>query len=253
MRKKATFFLAILLFYLISPLSSFSKESPGDPAKRVCILVHGFLRTKYSMHFMEKEIANEGYLVINTTYPSGEYSIEGNADYINDTIEEVIRGIDGDYELYFVTHSMGALVMRCYLDRYQPRNAVRMVMIAPPNRGAAKAEIYSDFLLFDNLLGPSGMEMARGGGFLSKLCGGAPDIEFGIIAGGKGDGEGYSSRIEGDDDGTISVWATYMPETKDFLLLDHYHTFICHYKDVIENTKYFFEHGEFLMHTAPPE
>lgn len=253
MRKKAIFFLAILLFCLISPLSSFPKESSGESINRVCVLIHGFLRTKYSMHFMEKDIANEGYLVINTTYPSGEVSIEGNADYINDTIEEVIREIDGDYELYFVTHSMGALVMRCYLDRYQPKNAIRMVMIGPPNRGAAKAEIYSDFLLFDNILGPSGMEMARGRNFISKLCGGAPEIEFGIIAGGKGDGEGYSSRIEGDDDGTISVWATYLPEAKDFLLLDHHHTFICHYKDVIENTKYFFEHGEFLMHTAPPE
>lgn len=252
----------VALILVIFLCSIFSGSKPAlsrvfyaekEEVTRVVVLVHGFLRTKYSMYFLEKELSLEGYHVISKTYPSVENSIEKNADYLNHDIELGTKNIEGPYELYLITHSMGGLVARCYLDKYHPVEAIRMVMIAPPNRGAIKAELFKDVPLFERIMGPSGIELTQGEFFLTELCGGPPDIEFGIIAGGQGDGEGFSSRIPGDDDGTVSVWSTYLPEAKDYLLVNRYHTFMCYYKDVIDNTKSFLESGSFILHTSPPQ
>jgi len=219
---------------------------------KVVVLVHGYMRTKHSMRFLEKELSLDGYQVINETYPSVENSLEENADFLNNAIVSRTKMIKGKHEIYLVTYSMGGLVSRCYLNKYQPKSAIRMVMIAPPNRGSIRAEFFSDLPFSKTLLGPSGMELSKGEKYLRKLCGGTPDIPFGIIAGGKGDTEGYSHQIPGDDDGTVSVWSTYLPGSSDFILLKHQHTFMCYHKDVIDNTKNFLEYEDFLLHSTPP-
>jgi pimeloyl-ACP methyl ester carboxylesterase len=240
---------------LIAPIP---ERSPGqiiaddDPVK-VVVLVHGFRRTKNSMYFLQKALEDRGYEVVNRTYPSGENTIENNATFINDFVTDKLGELPPDTELYFVTHSMGGLVVRCYLEEYRPEQAKRLIMIAPPNRGATMAEYVDMFPISDVLLGPSGEEMAMGEDYLANLCGGVPDIEFGIIAGGRGDGEGYSSLLEGDDDGTVSVRTTYLPGAVDFLVLDHIHTFICDHQDTIDNVVHFLENGRFILHTAPPD
>jgi len=243
-----------IFFLLFSPLlSACAKSEGGIATRKVVILIHGFYRTKYSFLLFEKELEKEGYFVINETYPSDEKTIEENALFLKKRVDSILLGFPEGAELYFVTHSMGALVARCYINTYHPKDAIRMVMIAPPNRGAVKAEYFKDFPLYDKILGPSGIELASGSDYISNLCGGAPEIEFGIIAGGKGDNEGYSTIIPGDDDGTVGVWSTYIPGAKDFLLLDYYHTFIIDRREVIENAINFLNTGRFLLHTSPPQ
>jgi pimeloyl-ACP methyl ester carboxylesterase len=226
-------------------------KTPDKDVTKVVVLAHGYMRTKYSMRFLEKEFELEGYRVINETYNSMGKSLEENADFLNDAIASETEKIDGDYEIYFITYSMGGLVTRCYLNKYRPTHAVRMVMIAPPNRGSAKAKFFSGFPILNGLLGPSGREMAAGDDYLTEVCG-VPEIPFGIIAGGKGDADGYSDLLPGDDDRTVCVWNTYLKGTNDYLLLDHKHTFICYYRDVIDSTKNFLEKVAFIIHSTPP-
>jgi pimeloyl-ACP methyl ester carboxylesterase len=240
----------VILFLSILPGVS-AAGTAGGPTK-VVVLVHGFMDTRFHLYFMEKELIADGYVVINKTYPSVSMSIEECADYLAGVIESGTEDIEGPYELDFVTHSMGGLVARCYLSRYHPPQAKRLVMIATPNRGVMKAELAAKLPLAEKVLGPALMEMAQGNDYLCGLCGGPPAVEFGIIAGGKGDGKGYSPLIPGDDDGTVAVQSAYLPGADDFLLLDHIHNFICFYEDTIRNTRAFLETGSFLMHTAPP-
>ncbi len=251
---KRWFLFTILIFSLIffGVTCAPAGNEAEDEITKVVILVHGYMRTKHSMRFLEKELILDGYQVINETYPSVEKSLEENADFLYKAIVSKTKKIKGEYEIYLVTYSMGGLVSRCYLNKYQPKHAIRMVMIAPPNRGSIRAEFFSDLPFSKTVLGPSGMELSKGEDFLNKLCGGTPDIPFGIIAGGKGDTEGYSHQIPGDDDGTVSVWSTYLPGSNDFILLNHQHTFMCYHKDVIDNTKNFLEYGDFLLHSTPP-
>ncbi len=117
---------------------------------------------------MEKELIADGYVVINKTYPSVSMSIEECADYLAGVIERGTEDIEGPYELNFVTHSMGGLVARCYLSRYHPPQAKRLVMIATPNRGVMKAELAAKLPLAEKVLGPALMEMAQGRDY---LCG----------------------------------------------------------------------------------
>jgi pimeloyl-ACP methyl ester carboxylesterase len=238
----------LLLFLLCAPSPAAGKEAP----RKVIVLVHGFMDTRFHLYFMEKELIADGYVVINKTYPSASMSIEECADYLAGVIQRGTEDIKGPYELDFITHSMGGLVARCYLSRHRPPQAKRLVMIATPNRGVTKAELAARLPLADRVLGPALMEMAQGKDYLCGLCGGAPAIEFAVIAGGKGDGKGYSILIPGDDDGTVAVRSAYLPGAADFLLLDHIHNLICYYDDTIRNARAFIEEGAFLMHTAPP-
>lgn len=243
--------IVIGLFLLLACAAPGRAADAGQPV-RVAVLVHGFLDTRFHLSFMDKELADDGYVVINRTYPSVTMSIEECADYLARVIRQETDDITGSYELYFVTHSMGGLVARCYLAKYHPPQARRLVMIATPNRGVTKAELAARLPLADRVLGPALMEMAQGTDYLCELCGGAPVVEFAVIAGGKGDGQGYSIFIPGDDDGTVSVRSAYLPGAADFLLLDHIHNLICFYDDTIRNAQAFLADGSFLIHTAPP-
>jgi len=243
---------AVSIILLFSVFGGLSAAHAAERPVRIAVLVHGFMDTRFHLYFMEKKLADEGYVVINKTYPSVSMSIEECADYLARIIEEETEHISGPYELDFITHSMGGLGARCYLAKYHPPQARRLVMISTPNRGVTKAELAARIPLADRVFGPALMEMAQGSDYLCTLCGGAPAVEFGIIAGGKGDGEGYSILIPGDDDGTVSVHSAYLPGASDFLLLNHIHNLICYYDDTISNARAFLNDGSFLTHTAPP-
>jgi len=251
-RHRAIILLTVFIILLSSSASAFTAAEAAERPIQVVVLVHGFMDTRFHLYFMEKELTAAGYVVINKTYPSVTMSIEECADYLAGIIQHGTEHIEGPYELTLVTHSMGGLVARCYLSRYRPPEAKRLVMIATPNRGVTKAELAARLPLAERVLGPALIEMAQGKDYLCALCGGAPSIPFGVIAGGKGDSEGYSPLIPDDDDGTVAVRSTYLPGAADFLLVDHMHKFICFYDDTIKNTEAFIENGAFLMHTAPP-
>jgi pimeloyl-ACP methyl ester carboxylesterase len=251
-KHRKTIVLTIFIILLTSVAPTLSKADPAGQPTKVIVLVHGFMDTRFHLYFMEKQLVADGYVVINKTYPSATMSIEECADYLAGVIQRGTEDIKGPYELDFITHSMGGLVARCYLSKYRPPQAKRLVMIATPNRGVTKAELAARLPLADRVLGPALMEMAQGKDYLCGLCGGAPAVEFGVIAGGRGDGKGYSIIIPGDDDGTVAVRSAYLPGAADFLLLDHIHNLICYYDDTIANARAFIENGAFLMHTAPP-
>ncbi len=244
--------VTVFIILLSSVAPALSKPGAAERPIKVVVLVHGFIDTRFHLYFMEKQLIADGYVVINKTYPSVTMSIEECADYLAGVIRRGTENIEGPYELDLVTHSMGGLVARCYLAKYHPPQAKRLVMIATPNRGVTKAELAARIPMADRVLGPALMEMAQGKDFLCGLCGGAPAIEFAVIAGGKGDGQGYSALIPGDDDGTVAVRSAYLPGAADFLLLDHIHNLICFYDDTIRNARAFIEDGAFLIHTAPP-
>jgi hypothetical protein len=72
-----------------------------------------------------------------------------------------------------------------------------------------------------------------------------PHFEFGVLAGGKGDGKGYNPLLPGDDDGVITVDSTRLPGARDFRLVPVLHSFFMNDKRVHEYANRFFEHGHF--------
>jgi hypothetical protein len=167
-----------------------------------------------------------------------------------------------------VGHSLGNIVARKYLSGAEGKaghlpdeRITRVVMLAPPNHGSRIAASLKDNSLFRFLDGQAGQELGlQWNDFEDELA--MPDIEFGIIAGGRGgrfgrgdetreDGKstpksGYNPWLPDDNDGTVTVSSTRLAGARDFVVLPVLHSFIMNDKTVLEYTLRFLHYGHFI-------
>jgi len=217
-------------------------EKNVEPRSRhLVLLLHGLFRSKDSFGDMPKRLWDAGYEAAGLNYPSMQESIQVSADRLNlllDRLEETDR-------VSFVTHSLGSIVLRAALAKpsaWRDRVALnRIVLIAPPSRGSAVANLLADFPPYQWLTGDAGQELTTEA--TAELPG--LDAPFGIIAGGRGDGEGFNPMIDGDDDGTLAVAETELQGSLDFLLIDSLHSFVHTDPEAIDAVLAFLANGCF--------
>ncbi len=193
------------------------------PRPHLVVLLHGLGRAKATMDPLRLALEEKGYSVAALSYPSTR---RGIAEHV-DQIEAVLADVEGVERISFVTHSLGGIIARGLLGRpsaawRERMTPYRLVMLAPPNRGARLAEIASELELPRAILGPCIEGLVGGAATLSP----AVDIPFGIIAGARGDSRGWNPFIEGDDDGIVGVEETKLTGCTEFLTLRRFHTFI---------------------------
>jgi pimeloyl-ACP methyl ester carboxylesterase len=206
---------------------------------QLVVLLHGLASFPVSMVFLEKVLEKEGYAVRNLGYPSTRGSVEDAAA----RVRQEVRDINPDITVHFVAHSLGNIVVRRMLSEDIP-NIGRMVMIAPPNSGSLLAQQLKDLGLFKWIFGQAGKQLSSDNAlFFDSLP--SPPCEFGIIAGGKGDGKGYNPFLPGDDEGTVTVESTMLEGARDFILLNATHTLILFSKETAEQTVHFLKNGRF--------
>lgn len=205
---------------------------------KAVVLVHGIFRSSKSFRKLRAHLLKEEYQVFGFEYPSTQVTIADSAEYLRKSIES-LKGIE---EINFVVHSMGGLVVRSYLAGKQDKRIKRMVMLGVPNLGAHMADRVTKIPLFHTLFGPAGKQLLTGDeGVSGKLP--IPDFEFAIIAGSKGDSNGFNPFIPGDDDGTVSVSSTRLPGANDFIAIRALHSFMMFDNDVINATSRFLKTG----------
>ncbi len=212
---------------------------PG--ARHMVILLHGLFRSKDSFGDLPDRLTEAGYEAAGFNYASMREGVQVSADRLNlvlDRLEDTDR-------VSFVTHSMGSIVLRAALARpaaWRERVALhRIVLIAPPSKGSAVANLLADFLPYQWLTGDAGQDLTTEA--IADLPG--LDAPFGIIAGGHGDGEGFNPMIDGDDDGTVAVAETQLEGSLDFLLVDSLHSFVHTGPETIEAVLSFLANGCF--------
>ncbi|TAL36713.1 MAG: alpha/beta hydrolase [Spirochaetes bacterium] len=205
------------------------------------VLLHGIMRGPASMEKLENALLACGYRVLNFGYPSTKESIMDSADLLGREMAKLPQGAT----IHFVTHSMGAIVVRYYLAHYRAITPARFVMIAPPNRGSSFAGRLMQLPGFRWLFGRAGGEVAQAPRSLVSTLP-APRCEFGVIAGGLGNSTGLNPLIDGDDDGTISVEETRLEGMKDFIQVKGQHSLLLLNRRVIDNVLAFLETGGFL-------
>jgi len=190
------------------------------PAAETVILVHGIMNKPIVMNRIADALEKQGYEVHNWGYASREKTIEAHAE----ALSTYITTLGSRPKIHFVGFSQGAIILRYLLKHHAVANAGRLVMIAPPNHGCEMAEDFYQYGWFRTLYGDQSIKQlfAKQNNFLEKC--GTPSLEFGIIAGGLGNEHGFSSRIPGDDDGTVSVASARLEGARDFILLPHQHT-----------------------------
>lgn len=229
------------LLLVAQPVAAES-ETPSPPNRGTVILLHGLGRSVGSMAPLERALRSDGYAVRNVGYPSRSASLEQLTAHL---ASEVAR-TDPDAPVHFVTHSMGGILVRAFLDENRPENLGRVVMLAPPNGGSEWVDAMGSPILA--LLGPAAGQLGTDAESAPRRLG-PVDFELGVMIGNRSWNPVGSWLIPGDDDGTVSVESARIQGMKDFRVVPATHTFIMRSPEVIADVAHFLEHGVF----APQE
>lgn len=218
------------------------------PDGEVVVVLHGLGSGRWAMRSLVNHLRKSGFEVVDVGYSTTSGRVADHAT----TLAHVIEGLPHAPKLHFVAHSLGNLVVRRYLadqvnaapSKKLDGRVGRMVMLAPPNQGSARATFWSENKWFTNALGPAVEEMGPGWKDLEPTLA-APPGEFGIIAGGLGNPSGFNITIDGDDDGTLAVDETRLDGAKELIVVPCMHSLLVYRQDVMDFTTHFLRHGRF--------
>lgn len=208
------------------------------------ILLHGLCRSSLSMNSIKNHLKQNGYDVFNIDYASTRKPIEALAD------EEVAKAVEqcknmGYERIHFVTHSLGSIIVRTYLQNHSLPPGSRIVMLAPPNQGSELADLAQQtYPRLSRFAGPAFEELGTGSEtLLPKLS--PIEYEVGIIIGNKSWNPVFSKILPGNDDGKVSVERAKLQEMKAFLVAPCNHTTILLNAGVQQQISHFLENGGF--------
>ncbi len=253
MKPVALFVRLVSIALLFSAIHSCSEETAGmktpvaratekNPGHGWVILVHGMLSGPRAMSRIENELLRNGYRVINFGYDSRKDSIQTVADNLDSTLRTELPNDAG--AIHFVTHSLGAVVVRYYLSERKMKNLGRFVMIAPPNQGSVWGKtLVKNIPAVKFLLGITGEELQYS---LKYRPAQPPPCEFGVISGGTGTSRGLNPLIPGDNDATVAVEETRLEGMKDHIVIPGQHTMLLFQKRVVDNVVSFLGTGKFI-------
>ena len=210
------------------------------------VFLHGLARTADSMEKVAATFEESGYAVANINYPSRFFEIEKLAPL---AVEAGLAECPAGSIINFVTHSLGGILVRYYLEQNDISNLGRVLMFAPPNKGSAVVDSLRHFPGFGLINGPAGYQLGTGEDSVPLMLG-PVNYEVGVIAGTKTFNPILSQYLENPDDGKISVENTKVAGMTDFLVLHHSHPFIMKSSDAIDQAFAFIQNGKF-EHDAP--
>ncbi|MFT4561590.1 MAG: triacylglycerol lipase [Gammaproteobacteria bacterium] len=207
------------------------------------VLLHGLARTSHAMSDLETALVAHGFAVANVDYPSRHKPIEELAPLAVENGLSRCAKTDPE-KIHFVTHSMGGILIRYYLENAEIANLGRVVMIAPPNHGSEVVDNLANVPGFALVNGPAGLQLGTDVESIpSKL--GPVNYPVGIIAGNKTFNPILSQFLPNPDDGKVSVESTKVDGMEDFIVVNVSHPFIMQDELVIAHTIAFINTGSF--------
>ncbi len=217
--------------------------------KEYVVLLHGVMRNQVDMIPMARYFKKRGYEPINIHYRARKNSLEDSTDFVHKKIQ-AHPNYNEDKPLNFVTHSMGGLIARYYIDKYKPANLGKVVMMSPPNTGSDFSDALINHKLFSDsyhsFFGPAGKQITTH--YDHKL----EEVTYplGIIAGTRSINPlalwAMPRKRTGDHDGIVPVKRTKIEGMSAHITMPVTHTFMMFSPKVMRQITYFLENGEFI-------
>jgi len=204
--------------------ATLAKHTEVQSNKKIAVLIHGLGLRKESLSCLVPLLEKQGFQVIQFGYAAMLEPLESCAKKLHSVLKEY------EGEKYFITHSMGGILLRLYQQKYDVE-IEKAVMLAPPNKGARIVDSLKR-LNISGLLGVNGKR-------LHTDCDGLPQSLPGIkgdymtIAGTKKSIFGYFPLfffMKDQNDGVISIDSTRMNDEVKHLEVKAYHLKIMKHK-----------------------
>lgn len=196
------------------------------------MVLHGLGRSPISMRPITRALQAEGYDVMPFGYSSYCCTI---AEIVADLRAALHSRMAPEHaRVHFVGHSLGNILVRYLLssDSVPPRVG-RVVMLAPPNQGALRANRMTPVVGW--LLKPT-PELRVDSTATVREIPPVQGVEIGVIA--------------GRDDDTVKLPETHLAEEKEHIVVEGGHTFIMNRRDVRALTITFLRTGTFRADSA---
>ena len=210
---------------------------------KTVVLLHGLGRDRHIMIPMENALIAEGFNTYNLSYPSRKYPIDYLSQYVADHINNRLP----DQPLYFVTHSLGSIILR-YINAHQLiKHIDRVVMLGPPNHGTPIINYLRRFATLRHYWGPAALELASDEqGIYHHLLEPIP-FDCGIIAGNHTFDPWFSwTLLKGMDDGKVTVESTKLKGMRDHIIIPCAHLYLPKNKIAIAQTIHFLKDNQFV-------
>ncbi len=230
-----------ILIYLLTILNlTFLHSNENSPDKESCqdlVVIHGFLSHPLFLNFMNRNFKKEGYNVINYKYSSRSDTIEEHAKDLIILLNK-IASENPNKPIFFLTHSLGGLVLRQALTLGEcPDEAKigKITMLAPPNNGVSIARKLGNFKIGRKILGDfSGKELMENINFLH--LGEMPSEAKVLVIAGNVSFNPFLLK----SDGIIQIEETYLKTPHEHVIIKATHKSIMFSKQAFTLAKHFF-------------
>lgn len=212
------------------------------------ILVHGLWRSPRSMRMLALAAEQAGFAPYCWGYASRRYRLNMLGQQLRDELQTHAQ----QQPVNFIGHSLGGLVIRAALQAPLPVSLGRIVLLGTPNQGSGLVRRFYQhgrWLAQSHLYGRVLLDMAAGDPRLTAL--GCPPCELGVIAGNRPSlwtPNGWLHYLLGtqrDTDGTVEIANARLPGMRDFYSVPVGHSRLPVAPEVIRQSLYFLQHGQF--------
>lgn len=200
-----------------------------DHQTPIVILLHGLMRSAASMQSLATAIERElNFRPLPFEYASTRAPVAAHAAALAD----LVSGLPSTNPIHFVGHSLGNIVVRYYwgdLERNHRHDQLRriksVVMLGPPNQGAALARQLDRLGLLKWIAGEAGVELGTSWKELQGYLA-TPSCPFAIISGILPSSEIINPLTNGPGDLVVSAKETYLEGASQYLEVPRSHTFL---------------------------